>query len=167
MDDNLTMTELLQVVKDLQEARQNKNLVGNVELKIGEMKICDDCHKIKDVVAYNGICDYDTNWGVECECSTRDKDVEWWKPCKENDDCDFHKDLDVEEIQKEQDDYKKRDKTVEAIFLNAPPKNDSILELDRIAYMFGHLYNCSTNDSRAFVFDNVMRYCAKNGLITK
>ena len=163
----LTITEILQVVKDLQEAKPNKHLVGKVELKIGDLKKCRNCGEVLDVVAYNGIMDYDTNVSPECECSGRDKNEEWWKPCKDESNCDFHKDLDVDRIQAEHDDYKRRDEAIQAIFLNAPPKNDGLLELDRIAFMFGHLYNSSINDSRAFVFDAVIKYCAINGLITK
>lgn len=157
---SFTIDEIIQNVNDLKEGKDNKYLIGKVELKVGDIKKCEQCGRVTDVVKYNGLMDYCKNFSTMCVCRKKENDKDWFEEC----DDDF---IDKDELRKEKKDFRKRDEIIELIFDRYPPKNDGILELDRMAYMFGELYHGSINDSRAFVFDDFMRYCAENNILTK
>lgn len=168
-----TLDETILIVKDLISGKNNKYLHGKVDLKIGDYKKCDDCGNITNVVAYNGLFEYDANCSTLCECSSYAKHDDWYEPCGTstcNDvlKCDFHKGIDTKKERTEHEDFTKRRSIVKSIFNAFPPKNDGILELDRMAYMFGAIYGeGSINDNRSWVFDDFMLYCARNNIIQK
>ncbi len=162
----LTLNDMVYIVKCLKEGKDHPHLIGHVNLKIGKTKRCDRCGKITDVVTYNGIFNYDSDCSTECECSKIDND-DVIESCKDKD-CKFHNTVPIEQLKKEHFDSKARQIEINNILNYFPPRGDGILELDKIAYVF---YNTTKlpvtiNDARAFVFDDFMLYCARNDLIS-
>ncbi len=167
-----TVDEAIDIVKCLQEGKNNKYLISDVDLKIGDFKKCEECGNITDVVIYNGLMDYDANCSTECGCSRECRDTRWWRSDCKDDKCGFHGELDIPKLEREQDDYEARDKILNEIFEKCPPVNDSVIELDKIAFLFGEtkkmkdsVGNGSTVDIRSYVFGRFITYCAKHDLI--
>jgi len=161
-----TVEEALETAKCLQEARNHKLIIGNVDLKIGEIKKCRKCGKITDVVDYNGIMSYEKNFSTQCDvCYKEDEYDDWFEHCGE-DGCKMHDGLNVEKLRAERDDFKVRRNIVKKIFEVAPPKNDGILELNRIIYMFSSMYG-KDNIGGAYIWvsDTFLKYCAEHGLL--
>lgn len=162
-----TIDEAVKMVKDLKEGRDNKYVIGRVDLKVGHEKKCKKCGKITDVVVYNGCMDYNENCSTVCSCEEKSYLEDWFEPCDDKD-CEFHKRIDAKKFRDERDDYAVRDDIIEQIFEAYPPENDGAIELDRIAHMFDLMYGKdSINGCRAYVFDRFIRYCAEKELLTK
>lgn len=165
-----TIEDVIEITEDLKNGRNNKFLVGSVDLKIGDLKKCGKCGNITDVVEYNGCLSYEKNVSTQCECD-RDSYEKWFEPCgidkcNEKKRCGFHKRINIEKERKEYEEFKKKRDIIKTIFEKCPPVNDGVMELDRIAYMFGHLCDgLSINDSRSYIFSDFMLYCARKGIL--
>lgn len=163
-----TIDEVCEVVNDLRSGTDNRYLIGTVDLKIGDTKKCKKCGNITDVVAYNGLCDYDSNYSTMCQVCDGGKYDKWYESCGD-DGCEIHDDdLDIEKMRKEDKEFSDKDKILDLIFERYPPINDGVLELDRMAYMFESMWGKgSTVDAWGDVFTRFMNYCARHDILTK
>ncbi len=163
-----TIEEAIETTKCLQEGKNHKLIIGDVDLKIGDVKKCKQCGYVTDVVDYNGCMAADANFSIMCpKCDTKEEYDDWFEHCGA-DKCEMHDDLDIQKLRAEHNDFKIRFGIVKKIFEVAPPKNDGILELDRMIYMFVAMYGkANIGDGYIWVADEFMRYCAQHGLLTK
>lgn len=123
---------------------------GVIECAVGCIKRCKRGH-VEHVVHYNDIMAHKRNVSSTCRICDPDDDMP---------EC-----LDTEENRMLTRSFRLIDRILRA----SPPKNDGILELDRIAYIY-HMMSVSEDisidDARADVFDPFMLECARRGVLT-
>ena len=169
-----TIKELLTEIDCLQNAKNWKHIIGDVDHPIGFIKTCKDCGEPTGVVSYGDVGLYSKNHNVECECQRVNRERRWYEKDedkhkhKKGEKCKFYDDLPVKKFREEDDEFQKCDDIVKLIFKHCPPRNDGILEFDKMTHMFGQLHaKCNTPDSMLHVHRAFQLYCAKHGLITK
>ena len=154
-----TMKECLKVAKCLQDAKPHADVIGKIDMKIGDLKKCNKCGRITDVVGWTGCMEHDSNCSSTCEVC----EVEYYRDDLLPDEC--YSNVEEKTFYKN---YKETGKILNKVFEVAPPKNDSILEFERIVWFVFHLSKKkSTLDIRNEIFDRFICKCGELGLITK
>lgn len=161
----LTVDEAQEYAEFLERGETHKYHIGIVGKKVGDIDNCEKCGKITDVIEYGGLTN-NKNTSTMCACEEHEHD-KWYESCGDSD-CDVHGDLDVEELKKENEEYEARMELIREIFDKYPPKNDGILELCRIMFLFGNSWGKeNTGGNYIYIHDEFIKYCADHNLLTR
>lgn len=153
----LTVDEAQECAEFLERGETHKYHVGIVGRKVGDIVNCKKCGKITDVVEYDGLTN-NGNTFMECTCEESKHD-KWYDSLGE---------LEAGEFRKEDKVFEAKRKLVREIFDKYPPKNDGILELWRIMFLFGNSWGKgNTGDNYIWVSDEFVEYCAEHNLLTR
>jgi len=159
----LTVDEAQEYAEFLEKGETHKYHIGVVGRKVGDIINCKKCGKITSVVEYDGLTN-DKNTFIECTCEANESDKRY-EPCGDSD-CELHKDICFEKFKKEEEEHEVKRKLIKEILEKYPPKNDGILELNRIIFLFSNCYiKDNTGGYFISVHDEFTEYCAKHDLL--
>ena len=165
---NFNLNECLIVANCLQNAINHQDITGDVDCKIGDVKKCNKCGKITDVVMYNGCLEHCSNTTSSCSTcyegitgkldgdteikSASKEDRKWMLECVESEKM-----------------YKELHSILEDIMSATPPVSDSVVELEKVTNAVRYLldYKYKINEYELEVEQQFINKCAELGLVNK
>lgn len=146
--------EAMKVLDCLQKGHEHQDVIGGVDLKIGDTKTCRQCGNITDVVIYTGCIGSAKNSSSACRFCDNNAVLKGGE--------DF-----IEEYNNSCKMYKKLDKVLDNLFVKFPPQSDSIFELYKIAHkVMPEMSKYDLPEYMLYITHRFLIKCAELDLIT-
>lgn len=160
-----TLEEALEECKKMEKGE--KHMTEDYIVKIGTIRPCRECDKPVDVVTYKG---YSMDWMSITHCNEHHPENPIKPPFKKctDESCKVHEYFDEEEYYNESLENHHIISEVKKLLNEIKPKNDSVLEYDRLCHLFGHTHpHTKPADYEYWLFTEFINYMGLNGKLTK
>ena len=155
-----TLEEAVHAVKCLKNGKPHDEST-RVNMRIGEVKRCDNCNTITDVVGYTGCLPADSNFSTSCiDCDCDDE--------MENCDCDCNIEKAIKQSNETDAFYRQVRDIINQVCDVDPPVSDSMLEFDKMLWYVQNMHpdiNKSTQDYSNAVEYAFLPKCAELGIL--
>ncbi len=142
-----------------------KHTSEDYTVKVGTIRPCHDCGKPVDVVSYTS---YDLDHMSITSCDKHQHKFE--KSNCASDTCPVHggeNGFDEDEYEKESNRIEQTRKDIREMFEKVKPKNDSIMEYDRMHSLFGHTHPHTKPDNYDYwLYNEFIDYFGLKGKLT-
>jgi len=159
-----TLEEAVKECEDMEKGEKHHS--EDYIAKVGTIRPCNECGKPVDVITYTGFS-MDQLSITHCNEHSPENPIKPpFKKCTDKD-CKLHKYFDEEKYYNDSLKIHHIIEEVEKLINEVKPRNDSILEYDRLCHLFGHSHpHTKPADYEFWLYNKFIDYMGINGKLT-